>query len=176
MIVISDAGPLLALAKVDGLGALFQLFPSVLTPPRVYEEVVTAGTRLGAPDAAVIEDAFRKGLLELSAPAESTVLPIPLSLGRGELESIRLAIERDADWLLIDDFDARRGALTNFRATGAKSQIKGTLGIIVSACQQKHLAKTEAIELVHALSRRQDVWLSAGLCQSVVEILSREPS
>jgi hypothetical protein len=36
-------------------------------------------------------------------------------LGRGEEESIRLAIERRADWLLIDDYDARQAALASFR-------------------------------------------------------------
>lgn len=174
MIVISDAGPLLALAKVGGLRLLFDLFPTVLAPPGVYEEAVTEGLRLGAPDAAVLDEAFRKGLLEISAPAESTALPIPLALGRGEREAIRLAIERKADWLLIDDLDARRGALANFQAAGVQSQVKGTLGVIVSACQQRHLARMEAIELVRALSRRQDVWFSSELCQRVIEILSRE--
>lgn len=174
MIVISDAGPLLALAKVGGLRVLFDLFPNILTPPGVYEEAVAAGLRLGAPDAAVLDEAFRKGLLEVSAPADSTVLPIPLPLGRGEREGIRLAIERNADWMLIDDLDARRGALANFQAAGVRAQVKGTLGILVSACQQRHLAKGEAIELVRALSRRQDVWFSTDLCQRVIEILGRE--
>ena len=41
--IVSDAGPLMALAKTGGLAALFGLFPSVLTAPAVYEEVVAAG-------------------------------------------------------------------------------------------------------------------------------------
>ena len=41
MIIVADAGPLMALAKVNGLDVLFHLFPKILTPPAVYFEVAT---------------------------------------------------------------------------------------------------------------------------------------
>src|SRR4051794_12247121 len=99
----------MALAKVNGLEALFRLFPKVWTPPAVYFEVVTEGLRLGAPDAAILDLHYKDGALEVVAPKE-TVLPRAARLGRGEEESIRLAIESRADWLLVDDLDARRAA------------------------------------------------------------------
>jgi predicted nucleic acid-binding protein len=43
--VVADAGPLMALAKVDALAVLFRLYPKVLTPPAVYEETVVAAYR-----------------------------------------------------------------------------------------------------------------------------------
>jgi hypothetical protein len=49
----------MALAKVGGLDALFRLFPKILTPPAVYEELITAGQRLGAPDAALLRACYR---------------------------------------------------------------------------------------------------------------------
>ena len=55
MKIVSDAGPLMALAKVDGLAVLFRLFPRILIPPAVYEETVVAGQRLGALDAALVK-------------------------------------------------------------------------------------------------------------------------
>ena len=47
MKVVSDAGPLMALAKIGGLDALFKLFSKIWTPPAVYEELITAGLHLG---------------------------------------------------------------------------------------------------------------------------------
>jgi predicted nucleic acid-binding protein len=111
--VVSDAGPLLALAKVDGLRALFRLFPQILIPPAVHEETVVAGQRLGAPDAALLEACCNDRRLDLAA-SSSPSFPLLQGLGRGEEESIRLAIERRAEWLLIDDYDARQAALASF--------------------------------------------------------------
>jgi len=59
----------MALAKVGGLDALFQLFPKVLTPPAVHEELVTAGLRLGAPDALLLEGHYRSAQIEIRSPS-----------------------------------------------------------------------------------------------------------
>jgi predicted nucleic acid-binding protein len=162
----------MALAKVDGLVALFRLFPRIFVPPAVYEETVIAGQRLGAPDAALIDACFSDQTLILAKPRLPS-LPVPLRLGPGEDESIRLAIEQRADWLLIDDSEARQGAQLSFEAAGAKIQIKGALGIIVSAHQEGHLSQGEAIDRVTAMSRRLDIWISPDLCRRVIELLSR---
>jgi predicted nucleic acid-binding protein len=133
---------------------------------------VVAGQRLGAPDAALVETCCTDQKLVLAIPALPS-LPVPLKLGSGEDESIRLAIEQHADWLLIDDQDARQGALSCFLAAGVTTQIKGTLGIIVSAHQEGHLPRSEAIALVTALSQRPDIWISPVLCRRVIELLAR---
>jgi predicted nucleic acid-binding protein len=162
----------MALAKVDGLAALFRLFPRISIPPAVYEETVVAGQRLGAPDAALVEARCREENLVLAAPTLPS-LPVSLQLGPGEEESIRLAIEQSADWLLIDDHDARQGALACFQAAGMATQIKGTLGIVVSAHQEGHLSQSEAVDLVSALRQRPDIWVSPDLCRRVIELLGR---
>lgn len=162
----------MALAKVDGLATLFRLFPQILIPPAVYEETVVAGQRLGAPDAALLEACCNDQKLVLAPPTLPS-LPIQRRLGHGEDESIRLAIERRADWLLIDDYDARQAALSSFQAAGVTTQVKGTLGVIVSAHQEGYLAQSEAIGYVNVLSQRPDVWVSPDLCRRVIEILSR---
>jgi hypothetical protein len=70
----------MALAKVNGLEALFRLFPKVLTPPAVYSEVVTEGLRLGAPDAAILDLHYKNKLLEVVALKEP-VLALTTRLG-----------------------------------------------------------------------------------------------
>lgn len=172
MIIVADAGPLMALAKVNGLEALFRLFPKVLTPPAVYSEVVTEGLRLGAPDASALDLHYKNKALEVIALKEP-VLSLATRLGWGEEESIRLAIEARADWLLIDDLDARRAAPASFQSAGTETQIKGTLGIVVSAHQDAGLPRDQAISLVQALGKRPDIWVSAALCRHVIEILNQ---
>ncbi len=43
MIVVADTGPLLALAKIEALGLLRDLYQPVVTGPTVFTEAVTAG-------------------------------------------------------------------------------------------------------------------------------------
>ena len=170
MIVIADMGPLLALAKVQALGLLKSLYRQVITSPTVYTEAVTAGLAMGAADAELLQEAYQSGLLTVRTPAPA-VLPHPEFLHGGEEESIRLAIELKADWLLIDDFDARQTAQKNFAAAGVAMDIKGALGVIVSAAQAKIIVPNQAVEMVQALKNRLDVWLAPSLCDAVIETL-----
>ncbi len=170
MIVVADTGPLLALAKIGALDLLKRLYGQVLTAPAVYDEAVTAGLAQGATDAPLLQAAYQRKVLRVQAPTDDT-LPIPGLLHRGEVESIRLAIEQSTDLLLVDDLDARQLAEANFQAAGAPTGIKGTLGIIVSAYRQNLLTQQEAIGLINALKSRPDIWISARLCDQVIRTL-----
>jgi predicted nucleic acid-binding protein len=161
----------MALAKVGGLAALFHLFPKVLTSPAVFQELVTEGLRLGAPDAIILEALYRSKELEVIAPTTAS-LPIPVPLGPGEEQSILLAIERQAVWLLMDDRGVRQAALANLEEAGAETRLKGTLGVILSAWEHGHLLKEEAVGLVESLRQRPDIWISADLCDRALALLA----
>jgi len=160
----------MALAKVGGLQVLFSLFPKILTPSAVYEELVSEGLRLGASDAVLLDSHYRSGELEVAMPVGAS-LPVPGLLGRGEEQSILLAIEQRAVWLLIDDFDARQAALANLEAAGVETRLKGTLGVILSAREFGHLSKREAVRLVESIGERKDIWISDQLCGQVLDLL-----
>ncbi len=162
----------MALAKIGALDALFRIFPKILTPPAVHHELIIEGLRLAAPDAALLQDRYESGELAVVSPRDAPP-PAPVRLGPGEGESILLAIEMKAIWLLIDDFDARRAALDSFAAAGSKAQIKGTLGVILAARQGGALTKEEAIQLVEALRNRPDIWISASLCDHALTLMDR---
>ncbi len=170
MIVVADTGPLLALAKIGSLDLLKQLYSQVFTAPAIYHEAVTAGLAQGAADAPLLEAAYQREMLQVQALIDAP-LPIPGLLHRGEAESIGVAIEQRADLLLIDDLDARQIAKVNFQAAGAPTEVKGTLGIIVSAYQQSLLGLQEAIDLIQVLKGRPDIWLNAQLCDQVIHTL-----
>lgn len=172
MIVVADTGPLLALAKIEGLPLLAALYRQVLTGPTVYTEAVTAGLAMNAVDAIVLEQAYQVGLLLVQSPSP-TPLPQPGLLHAGEVESIQLAIELKADYLLIDDLDARQAAQHNFDLLGLKTAIRGTLGVIVTAVQAGVMTPSQAIEQIQLLNNRVDVWLSSALCETVIKSLRR---
>jgi len=160
----------MALAKIGALDVLFRLFPKILTPPAVHHELITEGLRLAAPDAALLQDRYEAGELVVVAPRDASP-PAPARLGPGEEESILLAIEIEAIWLLIDDLEARRAALSSFVAAGSKAQIKGTLGVILAAREGGALTTEVAIQLVEALRNRPDIWISADLCDRALALL-----
>jgi hypothetical protein len=171
MIVVSDAGPLIALAKLNALDLIAGLYGRVYTSQSVYDETVTKGLALGADDASELQLAYRRGLLEVSSvdTRQSPTLTLPKLIHAGELDSILLALQLQADLLLIDDWHARQIAEANFRQLNAMASVKGTLGIIVTACQNRILSLQQAIELLEAIKFRRDIWISAELCDRVID-------
>lgn len=170
MTVVADAGPLMALAKIHGLEALFQLFPSVAIPPAVHDEAIRRGRELGAADAIALDEALAAGRLKL-AVSPVGALPEDDLLGAGEEETILVAIEQRAEWALLDDLVARHAAARNFQVARVPTRVKGTLGVIVSATQAGHLSPAAAIRLVTRIGDRPDIWIHERLCQQVIATL-----
>ncbi|MCP3959679.1 MAG: hypothetical protein GY719_17665 [bacterium] len=172
MTVVADSGPLIALAKIGGLGTLFELYPVIATPRAVYEETVRQGRYAQAADAALLRGEYESGRLRVEelrgpSPADS------LLLGRGEREGIQLALQQRAEWLLVDDLEARQAAAQVFTASGSGTRVKGTLGIIASAYVAELVSLERAIGLLDAIRARQDIWVSADLCKQVEDTLRR---
>lgn len=171
MTVVADAGPLVALAKVGGLPVLFSLFSEILIPPAVQAEAVIAGEQRREPDATVLAQHLKARDLRVVAP--SGPLPLnPQHLGLGERQAIHLALERNADWLLVDDLHARHFAEDSFRSAAVGTRIKGSLGVIVSGRLAGQLSLPEALRLVEAMQTRPDVWISLELCRQVATLLA----
>ena len=61
MIVISNATPLIYLAKIDKLHLLRDLFEHVIIPEEVYKEVVITGLKYGYFDAQTVKSAIEEG-------------------------------------------------------------------------------------------------------------------
>lgn len=112
--IVCNASPLIALEQIDHLDLLAQLFGSVVVPPAVEHEV--------APTVRVPEWVNRRTLTQPIGPAI-----LQASLGPGESEAISLAIEIEAQLVILDDRPARRLA----QALGLS--VIGTLGILLAA-------------------------------------------
>lgn len=105
MIVISNASPLLALSQACCLHVLQVLFGKIYIPDTVYNETVEqCNVNLQKRN---IEAAIGD-FIEVSKPI--VTLKFSRNLGLGEQGVLRLAMEKKADILLIDDKKARNEA------------------------------------------------------------------
>lgn len=164
MIVVSNAGPLIALGKLGRLDLLESLYGAVLVPQQVHEETVLSGKAHGAADAAVIADSFERGDLQ-SRGVELDKLLAHTEIQKGEQATIELALLVGADLALIDDAAARDVAHHYHLC------VKGTLGVIVEAFKRSIVVRGEAMVMVEQLKHRKDIWISNHLCEFALDQL-----
>lgn len=106
MIVVTNSSPLIALSSVDQLQLLPQLFARVLVPTAVYQETVMEN--------AVLDQSSRialaaKSFLEVVSPQNEH--QFERKLGKGERGVLNLALERQPDFVILDDKKARNEAV-----------------------------------------------------------------
>lgn len=164
MTVVSNAGPLIALGKLGRLDILQSLYQTVIVPQQVYDETVTTGIALGAPDAQLISEYFKRGVLERTQ-VQVDRLEDEIEIHEGEKAAIELALATGADAVLLDDAASRETA----QKYGLKP--KGTLGVILEAVDRGVLAKEQGELLVEQIRQRRDIWIRDSLCALVLRRL-----
>jgi len=153
--VVSDAGPLIHLARAGHFDLLQELFGRVLIPPAVYQEVAIRGKGEDGSSELV-----RAPWIQQRHPRRSTlVAALATFLGSGEAEAIALAGERPHTLLLIDETHGRRVA-RNMRI-----RVRGTLGLLLQGFRSGSVPNLEA-----AISRMRDrgTWIDDNLVAAVL--------
>jgi len=152
VIVVSNTGPLIALAKVGKLILLERLFERVLIPPAVYRELLAKT----GPEAARLDEALAR-FITVASPAliPPEVKAATGRLGPGEQQAIALAYEQKA--LLVIDERLGRGAARHLRL-----DVTGTIGLLIRA---KEAGLIEDVRPLLEKMRRQGYWLSDGLLE-----------
>ncbi|MDI6735594.1 MAG: DUF3368 domain-containing protein [bacterium] len=127
--VVSNSSTLIHLGKVGLLDLLAEQFGEILIPKAVWRETVEEGGEES--DAGIIGTANWIKVCDVSvSPLLTTFSTL---LDEGEAEAIVLAMEIDADLILLDENDARRIAESHgLRKTGL-------LGILIKAKQQGYI-------------------------------------
>lgn len=173
MTAVSDSGPLMALAKLGVLSKLCSVYPTLTISEAVYHEVVTSGSALGAKDAAEVDKFCRSQQIVIfpSNVIKEVSLDMLSELHQGEIETIKIALQLSADYVFVDDFDARQVAEENLQKKSAATTIKGTLGILVELYQKKLISNPQLKEYLEEIKRRRDIWISSRLCQRLIEAL-----
>jgi predicted nucleic acid-binding protein len=126
MIVVSNTSPISNLAAIGQLDLLQQLYGTIIIPPAVYQELINSGDADPATLAVQTIDWIQ------TQPVSDRVLleTLQANLDPGEAEAIALAVEINADRLIIDE---RRGRNEAIRLG---LQVTGLLGIVLAAKQQ----------------------------------------
>lgn len=126
MIVVSNSSPLIALAQIDQLQLLQQLYNEIRIPTAVQREVAIPNSKY--PDS--VDIALLQWLRVEAVSNQMAISFLRERLDAGESEAIVLAIEQEADLLLIDEARGRRVA----QAQGVPHI--GTIGILILAKRQ----------------------------------------
>ena len=131
MIVVSDSSPLIALAKIDYFALLEKLYGRIVISGEVYGEVVVGGA--GLPGAADTAKAAWVEVRQIKNPADLTRAKLRFGLGIGELSSMILAREIQADLIILDDLGARKIV----QKEGFK--VAGTIATLEACYRKGHL-------------------------------------
>lgn len=133
MSVVSNASPLINLARIGRFELLRELYAEIFIPEAVRREVVEEGA--GQPGA---DEVKRAGWMKTQAVTNTLLVQaLRQDLDAGEAEAIVLAVELDADLLLMDERRGREVA----RHLGVDRT--GVIGLLVEA---KHRGFISAIK------------------------------
>lgn len=127
--IVSNTGPLIALAGINRLDILRHLYTEILVPGEVHQEIIEGGSRrLGL-------EAYQSSNWLQIQPQHTAPDPLLIAvLDKGEAAVIQLARAEQAEQLLMDERKGRKIA----RSTYGLSVI-GTAGILVEAKKREHL-------------------------------------
>lgn len=145
MIVVSDTTPIISLLKIKRLILLEKLFGEVLIPNCVYEEL-TNDERFQE-EAKIINNVPYIKAVSVSNPEAVRILKMATGLDQGESEAIVLTDELKADILLMDEAKGR----TISGQMGIT--IMGTIGLLISAYEDKLITVEEARRCIDSLQR-----------------------
>jgi len=123
MIVVSNTSPLTNMAAVGQVDLLPRLYQKVIVPTGVWDELLNPEKIWTGKSA--IESA---GWVEQKAVQnQALVTALQRDLDKGESECIALALELNADFVIMDEREGRRAA------RGLGLEVIGVLGVLIEA-------------------------------------------
>jgi len=157
VIIVSDTSPLMNLAVVGQLQLLQQLYDTVIIPGAVWNELSTLSSQ--HPEVATVQTL--SWLARQPVNSQAIVDALQAELDSGEAEAIALAVEKQADLLLIDE---RRGRQV---ATRMGLTYIGLLGVLLEAKCKGFLH--EAKPVLDDLIAKAGFWVSSELYIRVLQ-------
>lgn len=156
MIVVSDTSPISNLIQINCLNLLEEVFQTIIIPDYVDEEI----RRLGS-FGIDLDSYLSASWIQIQSP-----LNVPLvedlvhQVDQGEAEAIALALELEADYLLIDE-----------RLGNQVAQIKGlhTIGLLGVLVQGKSIGVIDLIApILDSLQNEAGFWIGRALRERVL--------
>jgi len=149
-LTVSNATPLIYLARLNKLQLLKEIFTQIQIPPEVKIETIDRGKEKGYPDAYAIEQAMSDGWLIQESLTQKTIekseaLAHMMRIDIGEAQAIILAKQKNEKDILIDQTNARAVA----RNLGLNP--RGTIFVILTALKRKLITKDNAKQMLDKL-------------------------
>ncbi len=154
MKVVLNTSPQILLTKIGRLDLLAHLYKDILIPASVLDELkAKPGCEVQQIHAFIETKVF-----QVQKAMSDYLKLVPADLGKGERETIALAIESNADLVILDDREGRGIA----RSKGLS--VSGTIGVLVEARERKLLTsiRPELDRLVEA-----GMWLDEVFYQRI---------
>lgn len=137
MLVVSNTSPILSLVIVDEITLLQKQFGQVQIPSAVLAELQVNQDR---PGSSAILQGITAGWIQIQSVSNlAFVNVLQQKLDLGEAEAIALAIESQADLILLDERDGRKVA----KSLGLK--VTGVIGVLQKAYKSGDLTSLEDV-------------------------------
>ncbi|MEM6262375.1 MAG: DUF3368 domain-containing protein [Bacteroidota bacterium] len=162
MIIISDTSPLTGLLIIGRLSILKEVYEKVIIPQAVLEELLVLET-FGYDLSEVHESSW----IKISTPSNLALIKeLEEELDAGESAAIALAIETNADHLVIDEKKGRRIA----DQYGIK--VIGLTGVLIEA---KHLGIIDAVKpILDKLRQEANFRISDSFYRTIISRLQED--
>jgi len=159
MPVVSNTSPIMNLAIIGELSLLRDQFGEVLIPGAVLEELRVEEELPGSQS---VRNALKDGWIRIEpVKHRPLVRAMQRDLDKGEAEAIALAIEVNANWLLIDERDGRKAARS------MKLNLVGVLGVLLKAKRNGKLNSLK--KAMERLQAKAGFYVRADLYSAIIQ-------
>lgn len=164
MPVVTNASPVIVLARIRRLRLLKELYGIVLMSPSVKVECIDMGKEAGAGDALEIEKGVSQGWIQLVSlnreeMQQARSLIDEARIGLGEAEALTLAMRRNAS-AVLDDKEARA------IAKSWNLQYTSTIMVLYEAFVKRLISYDELVDDLAKLTRI--MWISTDVITEII--------
>jgi len=162
MVVIFNSSPLINLSKLGKLGIIEKLFENVIVPRAVYNEIIVNGS--GKEWQSDLENLFKLKIINIvDVKDKNLVKALRLEIDYGESEVIALALETNADLIILDEVDARKVAeMYDLKKNGF-------IGLLIKA-KNKGIIEENLKDIIDE-SIKKGFWINKKLYNKIIKHL-----
>lgn len=158
MPAVSNTSPIMNLAIIGEFSLLRDQFGEVLIPEAVLEELRVEGNLPGSQS---VRDAIKAGWIRIEEMKQDPLVrAMQRDLDKGEAEAIALAMQVNAEWVLMDERDGRKAAKS------MKLKVVGVLGNLLKAQREGRLRSLK--QAMDRLREKAGFYVRADLYSAII--------
>ncbi len=162
--IVSNASPIINLAKINKLDLLEKLYQKIIIPRAVFKELIERAH--DKENIQAIKSIIDNNIIDVQeVQSDVLVTALEKDLDPGESAAIALAVEIKAELVILDERDARETAeIYNLKKTGF-------IGILMKAKQKGFI---DSVEKYLDQAIEKGFWIDEKLYQSIIKKIGLE--